>query len=52
VEDTDGVVARLRDLDGLRREHGADIAAFNATYNRFHDGRAAARVVDRLLELL
>jgi CDP-glycerol glycerophosphotransferase (TagB/SpsB family) len=52
VEDTDGVVAQLRDVDRLRRCRADDIAAFNATYNRWHDGRAAERVVDQLLELL
>ncbi|MCW2843788.1 MAG: hypothetical protein JWN22_1704 [Nocardioides sp.] len=52
VRDTAGVVAELRDLDGLRSRHGGAIAAFNATYHPWQDGRAAERVVDGLLALL
>jgi CDP-glycerol glycerophosphotransferase (TagB/SpsB family) len=52
VRDTAGVVAELRDLDGLRARHGGAIAAFNATYHPWQDGRAAERVVDGLLGAL
>ncbi|WP_372728218.1 CDP-glycerol glycerophosphotransferase family protein [Nocardioides sp.] len=52
VEDTAGVVRELRDLAGLRSRFADEVAAFNATYNRWHDGRAAERVVDQLLAVL
>ncbi|MCW2794225.1 MAG: hypothetical protein JWO76_3323, partial [Nocardioides sp.] len=52
VDDTAGVVAQLRDLDGLRGRHAAAVAAFNARYHPWQDGHAAERVVDGLLALL
>jgi CDP-glycerol glycerophosphotransferase (TagB/SpsB family) len=52
VRDTEGAVAELRDLDGLRARQAREIADFNATYNRWHDGQATGRVVDALLALL
>ena len=52
VRDTDEVVARVRDLAGLQQEWAPAIASFNATYNRWHDGHAAERVVDQLLAAL
>jgi CDP-glycerol glycerophosphotransferase (TagB/SpsB family) len=45
VRDTDGVVAELRDLDGLARRYAEPLAAFNARYNTLQDGHAAERVV-------
>ncbi|MFC4783174.1 CDP-glycerol glycerophosphotransferase family protein [Nocardioides sp. MAHUQ-72] len=48
VHDTDEVVAQLRDLAGLRDRYAHRVAAFNAEYNPWQDGRAAARVVDFL----
>jgi CDP-glycerol glycerophosphotransferase (TagB/SpsB family) len=52
VRDTAGVVAALRDLPALRREHADAIAAVNAEFNPWQDGHAAERVVDGLLALL
>jgi CDP-glycerol glycerophosphotransferase (TagB/SpsB family) len=52
VRDTGEVVARIRDLAGLREQYAAAIAGFNATYNRWHDGHATERVVDQLLTAL
>jgi len=52
VRDTDEVVAQVRDLAALRAGHAEALAAFNATYNRWHDGHAAERVVDQLLAAL
>ena len=52
VRDTAGVVAALRDLAALRREHADAIAAANAELNPWADGHAAERVVDGLLALL
>jgi CDP-glycerol glycerophosphotransferase (TagB/SpsB family) len=52
VRDTAGVVAALRDLPALRREHADAIAAVNAEFNPWADGHAAERVVDGLLALL
>jgi CDP-glycerol glycerophosphotransferase len=43
----DEVVAALRDLDDVRRTHHAAYLAFNRSYNRFQDGRAARRAVER-----
>lgn len=51
VDDTAGVVAQVRDVVALRERYANDLAAFNATYNCWHDGHAAARVVDGLLGL-
>jgi CDP-glycerol glycerophosphotransferase (TagB/SpsB family) len=45
VADTTGVVAQLRDLDGLASRWGPAIADFNARYNPLNDGHAAERVV-------
>ncbi|NYD43546.1 CDP-glycerol glycerophosphotransferase family protein [Nocardioides panaciterrulae] len=52
VRDTGEVVARVRDLPALRQQYAPAIVAFNATYNRWHDGHAAERVVDQLLAAL
>ncbi len=52
VDDTAGVVEQVRDVAGLRERYAEDLAAFNTTYNSWHDGRATARVVDGLLGLL
>lgn len=41
------VIAALRDLDGVRARHREDYERFNATYNRFQDGAAARRAVER-----
>ncbi|MGH3359141.1 MAG: bifunctional glycosyltransferase/CDP-glycerol:glycerophosphate glycerophosphotransferase [Nocardioidaceae bacterium] len=46
VTDTDAVVAELRRLDQVAATHGDAYDSFNATYNRWQDGRAAERVVD------
>jgi CDP-glycerol glycerophosphotransferase len=47
LQDTDGVVAALRDLPGVAAEHAEAYRAFNARFNHLQDGRAARRVVDR-----
>ena len=52
VRDTGAVVAELADVDGLRDRYQREMTAFNETFNRWHDGRAATRVVDALLALL
>ncbi|MFT4085085.1 MAG: CDP-glycerol glycerophosphotransferase family protein [Nocardioides sp.] len=41
------VVAALADLDGLNRTYAAELAAFNARFNRLNDGGATERVVGR-----
>ncbi|UYM06991.1 bifunctional glycosyltransferase/CDP-glycerol:glycerophosphate glycerophosphotransferase [Solicola gregarius] len=46
VDDTDGVVGQLRRLEELVAEHADAYDRFNATYNRWQDGRSAERVVD------
>jgi len=46
VRDTAGVVAELRDLDGLAARSADALASFNARYNTLQDGHASARVVD------
>jgi CDP-glycerol glycerophosphotransferase (TagB/SpsB family) len=48
VHDTAGVVQQLLDPT-LAKRHADEIAAFNARYNPWQDGHAAARVVDALL---
>jgi CDP-glycerol glycerophosphotransferase len=45
ADTADEVVARLRDLPGLRRDYAAEQARFHAKYNYLQDGRAAERVV-------
>jgi CDP-glycerol glycerophosphotransferase len=45
---TDEVVEALRDLDAVRTEHAERYAAFRETFCELDDGRAAARVVDRV----
>lgn len=45
VSTTADVVSVLRDLDRLAASSAEEIAAFNARYNRMHDGHAAQRVV-------
>lgn len=52
VEDTDGVVAQVRDVAALRASWADAVADFNAAYQPWQDGQATKRVVDRLLELL
>jgi len=47
LEDTDQVVAALRDLDAVRRQHDEAYAEFDRRFNGHHDGHAAARLVDR-----
>lgn len=44
------VIAALRDLDGVRARHREEYERFNATYNRFQDGAAATRVVERFFQ--
>ncbi len=46
VATTDEVVAKLRDLDAVRREHRAAYEAFNARFNYLQDGRSAQVVAD------
>lgn len=46
---TGEVVAALQDLDRVRAEHREHYERFNERFNRLQDGRAAERVVDRLL---
>lgn len=46
---TGEVVEALRNLDRVRAEHREHYERFNARFNRLQDGRAAQRVVDRLL---
>src|SRR5699024_576896 len=43
---TDDVAKALGEVDTLREEYTEAIAAFNATYNRLHDGHATDRVID------
>lgn len=50
VSGTDEVVAQLRRLDELGTEYGDAYDEFNATYNRWQDGHAAARVVDAFFQ--
>jgi hypothetical protein len=45
VRDTAGVVAELRDFDGLTERWVEPLAVFNARYNPLNDGHAAERVV-------
>ncbi|QIX28190.1 glycosyltransferase [Nocardioides sp. JQ2195] len=45
LDTADQVIARLRDLPALTEEYADQVARFNATYNRFQDGKAAKRVV-------
>ncbi len=49
VTDQPGVLAALRDLHGISAAYADDYARFNERFNRWHDGRAAERVVDRML---
>jgi CDP-glycerol glycerophosphotransferase (TagB/SpsB family) len=52
VATTDEVVEQLRDVQRLRAGWAGRLAEFNATYNAWQDGKAARRVVDRLLGML
>lgn len=45
LDTADQVIAQLRDLPGLTEKYADEVARFNATYNRFQDGKAAERVV-------
>lgn len=47
IDDAEQVVARLRDLDGVRSEFAAAYEQFNARFNYLQDGKAAERVVKR-----
>lgn len=51
VTDQDGVLRSLRDLESVRATYADEYTAFNERFNRWHDGRAAERVVDRMLEM-
>jgi CDP-glycerol glycerophosphotransferase len=48
VRELDGLVAALRDLDGVRAEHAARYAAFADRYCSLEDGQAGRRVLERL----
>jgi CDP-glycerol glycerophosphotransferase (TagB/SpsB family) len=50
VTDADEVRRALLDLDAVRAEHADDYATFNARFNAHHDGHAAERVVDLMLD--
>ena len=52
VRESDEVVEQVRDVAVLAAHWSAELAAFNATYNPWQDGQAAARVADRILDLL
>ncbi|MDP9820867.1 bifunctional glycosyltransferase/CDP-glycerol:glycerophosphate glycerophosphotransferase [Nocardioides massiliensis] len=43
---TDEVAAALADVPGLQAQYGAEIATFNAEFNKLHDGHATERVID------
>jgi CDP-glycerol glycerophosphotransferase len=45
---SDEVIAALRDIAGVAADHQAAYAAFAAKYCPLDDGKAAARVCDRL----
>jgi CDP-glycerol glycerophosphotransferase len=47
---TDDVAGALRDLDGVRADYAERYERFAAEFCGLDDGRAAARVVDRLFE--
>ncbi|MEI5103285.1 CDP-glycerol glycerophosphotransferase family protein [Streptomyces sp. PmtG] len=49
LSSTDDVVAALRDLEGVSSRHEAAYAAFREDYCDLDDGRAAARVAERLM---
>lgn len=49
LRETDEVVDALRDVDGLAARHRDAYAAFRERYCAMDDGKAAARLVDRLL---
>ncbi|MQY07521.1 bifunctional glycosyltransferase/CDP-glycerol:glycerophosphate glycerophosphotransferase [Actinomadura macrotermitis] len=49
LRDSGEVIAALRDLDGVRARHRDAYAAFQAKFCPHDDGRAAARVLDRVL---
>jgi hypothetical protein len=46
------VVALLRDVPSLAAEWGGRLAAFDAAFNPWQDGRAAERMLDQILALL
>ncbi len=52
VRESDEVVEQVRDVAALAARWSAELAAFNATYNPWQDGRAAGRVTDQILDLL
>ena len=47
IDDAEDVVARLRDLDGVREEYADAYARFHERFNYLQDGKAAERVVRR-----
>nr|WP_119288474.1 CDP-glycerol glycerophosphotransferase family protein [Streptomyces sp. YIM 130001] len=49
LRSTEDVVTALRDLDAVAERHARAYAAFRQAYCDLDDGRAAARVADRLL---
>jgi len=49
---TDEVLSALEDLDGVRRANAGRYARFRERYNHLDDGRASARVVERVLSEL
>jgi CDP-glycerol glycerophosphotransferase (TagB/SpsB family) len=52
VRTTDEVVAQVRDVAALAATWSERVRAFDAAYNPFQDGHAAARMLDALLALL
>ncbi len=50
LKTTDEVADALRDLEGVRAAHADRYRAFQETFCELDDGRAAERVVDRLLD--
>lgn len=48
LPDTDGVAEALRDLDAVQSQYADRYREFAASFCEFDDGRAAARVVDRV----
>jgi CDP-glycerol glycerophosphotransferase (TagB/SpsB family) len=52
VSTTEEVIALLRDVPSLTAEWGGRLAAFDAAFNPWQDGRAAERMLDQILALL
>ncbi|WP_110208405.1 CDP-glycerol glycerophosphotransferase family protein [Nocardioides daejeonensis] len=51
VADTAAVISEVGDPAALRDRYAAELDAFNARFNRHHDGHASSRVVDAILGL-